>query len=153
MRADSDAGAATLELIALTLLLLVPVIYLVTALARVQSATYAAESGAYSAARAAVVAGLEAAARGSDDAVARTAARGAATASLAATAEDFGLDASGARLELDCGGPCLAPGSTVDAAVDIEVALPGVPAALADRLPLSVTVSAVASSPVDGYLP
>lgn len=148
-----DRGAATLELIALSLLVLVPILYLITALARIQAATYAAEAGAYAGARAAVVAGLDAAGAGLTSNLSSAAAHRAAAATLAITVEDFGIDAGASRVVLDCGDGCLAPGGRVGATVSIDVALPGIPEAVVARLPLMVTVSAAASSPVDGYLP
>lgn len=149
---NGERGAATLELIALSLLVLVPVLYLITALARIQAATYAAESGAYAGARAAVVAGM-AAAGGQRGAEPGAEAHRAAAAALAVTVEDFGIDPGAASIVLRCADGCLVPGGRVDATASVDVTLPGVPEAVVARLPLRVTVSAEASSPVDGYVP
>ncbi|WP_062525330.1 hypothetical protein [Demequina rhizosphaerae] len=154
MRRDlsADRGAATVELVALTLVLLLPIVYLVVAVSRVQAGAYAAEAAAYSAARGAVVAGLDALDSGADAEAALTSARATADAAVAIAAEDFGL-ASGARVELGCEGACLAAGTTVTASVAVDVPLPGVPALLRAALPARVTLESTASSPVDGYAP
>ncbi|MDN4476629.1 pilus assembly protein [Demequina sp. SYSU T00192] len=147
-----DAGAATVELVALTLVLLLPIVYLVVAVSRVQAGAYAAEAAAYSAARGAVVAGLDALDSGADPAEALASARETADAAAAVAVEDFG-SASSARVELACEGECLAPGTAVTASVTVEVPLPGLPAVVRAALPAAVTLSASASSPVDGYAP
>mgnify|MGYP005751550077 CR=1 FL=1 len=153
MRRDlrSDAGAAAVEFVALTLVLVLPILYLVIAAARVQAGAYAAESGAYAAARAAVVAGLDTLDAGGSPASAEGAAEAAATAAALVVAEDFGLD--GARVVLDCEGACLEPGGAVRARVEVTVALPGVPSLVQAVIPARIPLAATAASPVDGYAP
>ncbi|WP_062465802.1 hypothetical protein [Demequina maris] len=154
MRRDGpgDAGAATVELVALTLVLLLPILYLVVAVSRVQAGAYAAEAAAYAAARGAVVAGLDALDAGAGPEEAMASARATADAAADVAVEDFGL-ASAARVELGCDGACLAPGTAVTADVDVSVPLPGMPAFLRAVLPARVTLESTASSPVDGYVP
>lgn len=146
-----DDGAATVEFVALTLVLLLPVLYLVVALSRVQAGAYAAEAAAYAAARGAVVAGLGALDAGQPRPVAIAGAEATAGAAAVVVAGDFGID--DVAIELACDGVCLAPGSAVTVMSNVTVPLPGVPAALRAVLPLEVSVGATAASPVDGYVP
>ena len=53
-----DSGGAIVEFIAITLLLLIPVVYLVVTVARIQAGILAAEAASYEAARASVVEGV-----------------------------------------------------------------------------------------------
>ncbi|WP_062287973.1 hypothetical protein [Demequina phytophila] len=153
MRRDlrAEDGAATVELVALTLVLLVPLLYLVVAVSRVQAGAYAAEAAAYSAARAAVVTGLDSLDAGATPEEALAESRAAADAAAAVAAEDFGIGT--AAVELGCDGACLAAGSTVIARVELHVPLPGVPALVRAAIPARITIDSTASSPVDGYAP
>lgn len=148
-----DRGSATVEFVALTLILLVPVLYLGVSMARVQAGAFAAEAAAYSAGRAAVVAGLASLDAGASDANARAAAADAARLAATTTAEDFGFPPDAAEVTVTCGDECLAPGTAVTAQVSIEVDLPGVPDAITAHLPLGVDLQAAAMSPVDGQAP
>ncbi|WP_062379993.1 hypothetical protein [Demequina pelophila] len=150
MRRTDDRGSLTVEAVALTLLLLIPTLYLVLALGRVQAGAYAAESGAYAAARAAVLAGTAAAV---DGARVGTAMDDAGIAAARLVAEDFGVPADAVAVELTCDPACLEPASVVEAAVTVAVPLPGVPAFARGVLPLEVTVAASAASPVEGVAP
>ncbi|WP_084125795.1 hypothetical protein [Demequina sp. NBRC 110054] len=133
----------------MTVLLLVPLLYLVTTLGRVQAAAFAAEGAAQAAARAAAVAGVDLLEGGASDAEAIAAAQGTAQAVVALSVEDFGLDADDASLTMSCtADPCLAPGSDVRAHVTIAIGLPGIPGFLTDA-GLVVALDATASSPVD----
>lgn len=151
-RGPRDEGSATLEFIALTLLLLIPLVYLVVAVGRVQAGTFAAQASARDAARGAVVAGVAAVEGGASTADARAAATGYARSVTDVAVSDFGLGGEEtSALELACtADPCFAPGSAVTAHVAVTVPLPGVPAFLSGAVPLAVTVSADAASPVDG---
>ena len=55
-----DEGSAVVEFVFLAIVLMVPVVYLVLTLARVQEATFAAEAVARDVSRAAVVGGVDA---------------------------------------------------------------------------------------------
>ncbi len=156
MRRDGwrdQRGAATVEFVALTLILVLPVLYLVVAIARVQAGAYAAESAAYAAARAAVTTGLDSLDAGLSAPRAIDRAGAAASSAATLTVEDFGLGADDVAIELSCDGACLAPGGAVRAAVRVTVALPGVPSAVRAVVPAHVVLASTASSPVDGYVP
>lgn len=142
MRRFDDAGSAVVEFLGVTLVLLVPTVYLVLTLGRIQAGAFAAESAAAQAARAVVVAGdLE---RG------LTAAE--ASVELALADQGFG-DVDGAEaLEISCSStPCRRPGSTVAAHVHVDVPLPFVPDFVRRRLPLAVRVTADHVAAVDQY--
>ncbi|MGN8245961.1 pilus assembly protein [Cellulomonas soli] len=139
--AAGDAGSAVLEFLALSVVLLVPLVYLVLVLGRVQAATFAAEGAARTAARAYVVA----------DTPSQGAARAVASVGLALEDQGFDDDPDGA-LTLTCSSaPCLRPGSEVAARVDVLVPLPFVPAFVRSVVPLEVPVSAERTAAVDTY--
>lgn len=137
-----DEGNAVVEFLAVTVLLLVPIVYLVLVLGRLQAATFAAEGAAREAGRAFTTSA------GPDDG----ARRAVAAVNLALTDQGFGgVDAAGA-LALECSAePCLAPGSSVHVRVVFDVDLLGVPAFVQSAVPLSVPVSAEHVAPVDEF--
>lgn len=135
-----ESGSAVVEFLGATLVLLVPLVYLVVVLATVQRATFAVDGAAREAARATVTADA-------DDAAAR------ATAAVALALDDQGLDparAAGA-LTVRCEPDCTSPGTTVTVEVALEVPLPGVPGFVAEAVPLAIPVSATVTAPVDDY--
>lgn len=139
-RRGGDDGHAVVEFLGATLVLLVPLVYLVVVLAAVQSATFAVDGAAREAARAAVTADpLLAAER--------------ATAAVAIALGDQGLDPAAAAdaLTVRCEPDCTSPGTTVTVEVALEVPLPGVPGFVRDAVPLAVPVSATVTAPVDDY--
>ncbi len=139
------------EFVFLAMVLMIPVVYLVLTLARVQEAAFAAEAVSRDVSRAAVVGGVDALREGASNADAETAARERADAALATTLGDFHLEREAADVQLECtADPCLTPGSDVQVSVSIEVSLPGI-GALVPRA--RITVDSTGSSPVDGYLP
>lgn len=148
-RLRDDEGAAVLEFIALSLLLLVPLIYLVVTLARVQAGAFAAESAAGEAARATVVTGVRELEKGTARASAMNNGERRAHAAVGVVVSDFGFAPADASLSLGCQGVCLAPGSDVTATVTMHVSLPGIPGFLSGSLPLEVEVVGSARSPVD----
>ncbi|AEE46742.1 pilus assembly protein TadE [Cellulomonas fimi] len=136
-----DDGNAVLEFLGVALVLLVPTVYLVLVLGRLQAATFAVEGAAREAARTAV----------SADDPAQASRRAAAAAGIALRDQGFDDDPSSA-LTLSCSSsPCLAPGSTVAAHVEVVVPLPFVPTFVRDVVPLEVPVSADRVAPVDTY--
>src|SRR5690606_24026250 len=140
------------EFLGVSLLLLVPLVYLVVAMAQVQAGSFAAEIAAREAARAAVVGGVAALEDGATLNSALAAGARRADAVTALTVEDFGLGHDAAEVRLACSStPCFRPGSDITAEVTIEVTLPGVPAMVAEWMPLSVTVSSTSTSAVDGF--
>lgn len=147
-----DDGAAIIEFIALSLLLLVPLTYLVVTLSRIQAGAFAAEGAAHEAARTAVVTGVAAREHGSSREASMAAGASRADAALRLVADDFGFEARDVSLVLTCEGLCLEPGGNVDAEVTIAVALPGIPGFLGAALPLAVDVVASARAPVDSVV-
>lgn len=112
----ADSGAATVEFATIGVLLLIPLVYLVVALGRIQAGSLAAASAARSAARALSAAPDE---RGGRE-------RALVAAGLALS--DQGFSGDDATLVLTCSAsPCLTPGARVRAQVVIRVGLPGVP--------------------------
>lgn len=144
-----DEGAAMLEFIALSLLLLVPLIYLVVTLSRVQAGAFAAESAASEAARTVVVTGVRELEDGAQRSTAMDQGERRARAAVGLVASDFGFASEDAPLVLNCDGICLAPGSDVTAEVTMHVTLPGIPGFLSGSVPLDVEVVGSARSPVD----
>jgi hypothetical protein len=146
-----DSGGALVEFIAITLLLLIPVVYLVVTVSRIQAGTLAAEAAAHDAARAAVVQGVRSLEQGESHARALEAASARAHIVVGVNASNFGFSTEETALALGCSAePCLSVGSNVTASVDIVVTLPGVPGFLGEHIPLAVTVSATSRAPVDG---
>jgi hypothetical protein len=137
-----ERGSAVVEFVAATLLLLVPVLYLVAVLGRVQAATFAAEGAAREAGRSFTTAPTV------DGAAAR------AVASVRIALDDQGfrdVDAASA-LHLTCSSsPCLEPGSDVSVRIAFDVALPAVPAFVQSAVPLAIPVSATSVAPVDAF--
>lgn len=138
-----------LEFIALSLLLLVPLIYLVVTLGRIQAGAFAAESASSEAARTAVVTGVRHREDGESPGAAMNAGATRAEAAVGVVTADFGFSQEDAALVLNCEGTCLSPGSNVTAQVTVRVPLPGIPGFVGDRLPLEVEVVGSARSPVD----
>lgn len=147
-----DDGAAIVEFIGLSLVLLIPIVYLIITLGRIQAGAFAAESAARDAARTSVVTGIAALEDGQSTARATSLAFARAAAVSAVVIEDFGFDPQGdATVTLRCSSaPCFEQGSLVRADVDIDVPLPGIPGFVHAIAPLEVKISASASSPVDG---
>ena len=112
-----------MEFIALSLLLLVPLTYLVVTLSRIQAGAFAAEGAAHEAARTTVVTGVAAREHGSSRDAAMAAGTSRAEAAVALVADDFGFDQEAAALVITCEGPCLEPGGNVDAEVTVVVVL------------------------------
>ncbi|WP_456845327.1 pilus assembly protein [Cellulomonas sp. P5_C6] len=136
-----DEGSSVVEFLGLSLVLLVPLVYLVLVLGRVEAATFAAEGAAREAARTFVVAD------GADEG----ASRAIAAAGIALRDQGFDDDPADA-LTLACSTtPCLAPGSDVSARIDVRVPLPFVPGFVRDVVPLELPVSAERVAPVDAY--
>ena len=135
----SDAGSASLEFVTAGILLLVPFVYLVLALAAVQGAAFAAEGAARQAARVYVRADSAADARARADLAVRYA--------LA----DFGVDEGATEVEVACSpepSTCLQRGGAVTVQVRITVPLPFLPAGLGAGLPAGIPLEASSSQRV-----
>ncbi len=134
-----EQGSAVVEFVTLAVILLIPLVYLVLLLGRVQAGAYAVSQASREAGRAYVTAGT------GEDAGAR--ARAAARIAFA----DQRFEEVG-RLELACDGtPCLRPDGRVRTTATVRVPLPLVPAFVRDVVPLSVPVSASHVSTVDRF--
>ena len=111
-----DRGSASLEFLTVGIILLVPLVYLVLAVASVQAGALGVEGAARQAARVAVTAADQVA---SDVAVER-----AVRVALA----DYGIDPAAASVQVSCDrARCLEPGGRVSVSVVALVELPLVP--------------------------
>lgn len=129
-RLGDDGGNAIVEFVYLALLLMVPLVYVLLTVFRVQSAAYAVSSAAREAGR--VFATSPTVGDAGDDAF--------AAASI--VMRDSNLSLRSGQLGIRCSSrPCLEPGSRVDVVITYDVGLPFVPRVLADRAPASLRVT------------
>lgn len=138
---DGDGGSAIVEFITAGVLLLIPTVYLVVALARIQAGVFASEGAARSAARTLSAAETEAQGR----------AAAARIVGHALSDQGFDDDPVAAATVVCSAAPCLTPGAAVNVTVEIMVPLPGVPGFLAEALPTAVGVSATHTAVVDEF--
>lgn len=135
-RMADEGGTAVIEFVWLAILLLVPLIYLVLCLARLQAGSYAVTQAARESGRAFVTT--------EDPAAAER--RASAAADIAF--EDQGF-AEQSELAVECTAtPCLSPGESVTTRASTRVPLPLVPEFLRGTVPLEIPVSANQVSPV-----
>ena len=138
---DGERGTAVVEFCTLGLLLMLPLIYLVVAMGRIEAASFAADGSAREAARALVTARNEAAGR----------ARAAAAVRLGLLDQGFDVPVDDA-LVISCSKrPCLSPGGEVITRVAVPVVLPGVPAIVDRVIPVRVTVRSEQVAMVDAF--
>jgi uncharacterized MAPEG superfamily protein len=136
----AEGGTAIVEFIFLAVLLMVPLIYLVMLLARLQAGAYAASAGAREAGRAFVTATSEGSAAGRAHAAARMA------------FEDQGFRDGQATVSMTCdGSPCLRPEGRVTIVSRVTVPLPLVPAFARSVVPLQVAMTASHVAVVDRF--
>jgi hypothetical protein len=122
-RQREDRGSAVVEFVTLGVLLLIPLIYLVVTVGRLQAAAFATDAAARAAGRAFATAPDERSGR-------ILAANG---VRMALTDEGFPVD-PGSATEITCAAdPCLTPAAMVTVRVSVDVVLPGIPAVV-DRL-------------------
>ena len=134
-----EQGSALVEFVFLAVLMMVPLIYLVMVLARLQAGSYAASAAVREAGRAYVTAQRQEDADGRAEVAARIA------------FEDQGFGRNG-RLRMACDGdPCLRPGGRVTMEATVTVPLPLVPAFARDVVPLEVPVTASHVAVVDRF--
>lgn len=139
LRARPERGSAVVEFVVLGVLLLVPLVYLVLTLSRLQAGAYATTQAAREAGRAFVTA--------SDAAMADERARAAARLAF----DDQGFPGSG-QVTLVCDGdPCLRPEGRVEVRASVAVPLPLVPDVARSVVPLEVPVTASHLSVVDRF--
>lgn len=112
----NDTGSATVEFIGLSIILLIPVIYLLIMISQLQAAGYAAVAAADQAARTV----------GYSTGNAQAEARAVETVHL--TVENYELDPSRTTATIACSNTeCTAPGTRITVDVSVEVPLPLVP--------------------------
>jgi len=129
-KSNGDRGAALLEFIVLGVCLLLPLVYVVLAVMKVQAASFGVTEAARQAGRA--------------FAQADTAANGSDRAHLAARLAlgDQGISGDQAQVSINCDtGRCLSPGSSATVRVVTRISLPFVPDAWADSSMASIEVS------------
>lgn len=140
LRHRGERGSAVVEFVVLGVLMLVPLIYLVMTMARLQAGAYAASTAAREAGRGYVTATSQEAAEPRALAAARIA------------FEDQGFDEGEGALSMDCDGdPCLRPEGRIEVVATVTVPLPFVPAFARDVVPLEVPVSASHVAVVDRF--
>ena len=139
-RVGRDDGNAIVEFVYLAVLLMVPLVYILITVFRVQAASYAVSSAAREAGR------VYATSETLDDAGPRAF----AAASLVISDSDLPLRLD--PVEITCSRtPCLQPGSQVNVVLTYQVALPLVPRFFADRAPASVRVTSRHLEVVDRF--
>ncbi|WEO78453.1 hypothetical protein BJQ94_05300 [Cryobacterium sp. SO2] len=136
-----ETGSASLEFIAVGLILLVPLVYLVVTMSALQGGAFAVEGAARQAARVYVQAPTPA------EAEAR--AERAVLVGLA----DYGIDAADAEVSIGCAGApvCLSRRSVVTVTVRVQVALPFVPAVITRSRGASIPLEASATQTVSRF--
>lgn len=134
----ADDGAAVVEFVVLTILVLVPLSYAMIVISSLHSATYGVVTAAREAGRAYVTA----------DSTNEAGRRARAAAALAMT--DQGLSAP--TVNIRCiGGPCLTPGSRVHIEIVAQVSVPLVPGRNRNLGGGSIPVKAAHDTVVDTY--
>ena len=134
-----ERGSASLEFLTVGMILLVPLVYLVLAVASIQSAALGVEGAARQAARVAVV---RADADGPPDGAERT---------VGVVLADYGVDAGATSIDVDCSAACDAPGSRITVRVRAAVALPLVPQVLASSSIGTVQLESTATHTVSRF--
>lgn len=141
-RWTDDDGSASLEFITTGMILLVPLVYLVLAMASIQGGALAVEGAARQAVRVFV--------QSADAAHAEASAERAIQFALA----DYGIDASEASVAVSCSpdpGDCLTRRGFVTISVSVSVALPLIPPVLQLHVPFSVPLQATATQQVSRF--
>lgn len=134
-----DTGSAVVEFVVVGVLLVLPVFYLVIALARLQAGAFAVTAAAREAGRTFVTSPSQS----------RAGTRAQAAARMAY--EDAGFGAQGEVILACAQDPCLQRGGRVVALADLSVRLPLVPDFIASVVPTSVHLSSRHVSTVDRF--
>lgn len=137
-RLTAERGSASLEFLTVGMILLVPLVYLVLAMASIQAAALGVEGAARQAARVAV---LQA-----DDASAASVER-----TVRVVLADYGVDAGAASVAVDCSAACDEPGARITVRVSAAVALPLVPQSLAASSIGTVRLDGIATQTVSRF--
>ena len=134
-----EQGSAVVEFVVLAVLMLIPLIYLVMMMARLQAGSFAVSQAAREAGRAYVTA--------DSGQIAPDRAQAAATIAFL----DHSFEGNG-RLTIACDGtPCLRPDGRIETTATVRVPLPLIPAFVREVVPMSVPVSASQVSTVDRF--
>lgn len=137
---DGELGSASLEFLTVGMLLLVPLVYLVLALAAIQAGALGVEGAARQAARVAVTT--------PDGAAADASVERAVSVALA----DYGIDTDAASVIMSCDrADCSEPGARVSVSVIARVTLPLVPDVLSLRAIGSVPIESTATQTVSRF--
>jgi hypothetical protein len=140
-RRRGDDGSAVVEFCLLVVLLLVPLVYLVVALSRLEAGAFAVQRAAREAGRAFVT--------GVDDRDGQT--RGRAASELAFA--DLGFGSADHTVELGCGhADCHVPESRVEVLAVLDVRLPAVPRGLDRAIPLHLELRARQVVTIDRFV-
>lgn len=140
LRCGDDGGNAIVEFVYLAVLLMVPLVYVLLTVFRVQGAAFAASSAAREAGR------VFATSESLDDAGPR------AFTAASIVMRDSNLSLSEEDLRISCSSsPCLEPGSRVNVVIDYEVSLPLLPRILDGRAPATVRVTSSHLEVVDRF--
>lgn len=138
----ADDGSASIEFLTIGMLLTIPLVYLVLAMAQLQAATLATEGAARQAARMVATADSHGAGLAAAD------------AAIAVALADLGLEPT--AVDVACAptpADCTTRGGTVQVAVEVTVPLPLVPPVLDLDVGLSVPIMAQAAQPVSELRP
>lgn len=141
-RLSEEAGSASIEFLTVALLLLVPTVYLVLALASIQSASFAVEGAARQASRVFV------------QAPTLGEAQAAAERAIVVTLADYGLEAAAAQVTVSCRpdpGDCLSRRGFVTVTISTVAPLPLFPAVLETDLPVGVPIDSTATEQVSRF--
>lgn len=139
-RAACERGSASLEFLTVGMILLVPLVYLVLAVASIQAAALGVEGAARQAARVAVMRADDA--EPAPAGVERT---------VRVVLADYGVDANAASVDVDCSAGCDVPGTRITVRVRAAVALPLVPQALASSSIGTVRLESTATHTVSRF--
>lgn len=136
-RVHRESGSAVVEFVFLTIVVLIPLVYLVMTVGRIQAGTFAVTQASREAGRAFVTA------EDGDDPDRR------ALMAAEIAFADFGFEG---QLALGCdGAPCLRPEGRVTTRATVSVPLPLVPDFARAIVPLEVPVSSTSVSTVDRF--
>jgi hypothetical protein len=136
-----DRGSAVVEFVTVGLLVLVPMLYLVLAIGRIQAGVLATEAASRAAVRAITSADTE----GEGRAAARS------LIGYALSDQGFDADPDAVTDVLCSGDECLTPGGRVTVTVEVTVPLPGLPMLLPGDAAVGVPVSATHVGAVDEF--
>lgn len=139
MRQRDDEGSALVEFVYLSVLLMIPLIYVLLSVFMVQRAAFGTTEAARQASRAFARA----------ETIEQAEARGAAAATLAL--QDQGIHDASTPVFTCLGGPCLTPGSRVRVTLTYRVKLPGLGAVFGRGAGGTIPVTATHTEYVDVF--